>query len=426
MLYDTTNDGRANYDRVIVTVVPADPQAAPSSDWPRCAFDIGGSSPWVKIRVLHDGALADGWCRLSMNQSGNTFTSLTFLRIEYPYTYPGELAEELEREFGYYMPTKFMSNNLVSYVADDAARQAEAFFKREDWDLFVDVFTQSDNVHHVAGYEPLAVEVYRHLDRTLGVIMDGLGKDGVLIVASDHGSKKFDRGIDLNHVFARAGLLEWKSDDVIDFENTLVFHNLWHLYFNHNLLTPEELTQRGIDPVAGETPAASLARHLIRLGESLQDDDGKPMPVEFRPVPEGAAGNPPDMAVRGTYGDYLVVFWNFKSPQERAVKRLEGNSRWWHRRDGILLAWGDGIRENHDIGTTDIQNVAPTILYALGLPVAEDLDGTIIDALFEPGMLARLPRYLVKDYGGVLTARSTGTDREDLEKKLKSLGYISD
>jgi len=408
---------------VSVTVVPEFPLETPAEDWDRCSFEIGGASPWIKIRARQDGAIVDGWCRLGMNRSGSTYTSDTFVRINAPYTYPDELADELEREFGYYLPTKFVNKEMVSYVANDAARQAELFFKRDDWDLFVDVFTQSDNVHHVAGYEPLAVEVYSHLDRTLGAIMDELGEDGVLIVASDHGSDSFEFGIDLNQYFAGAGLLQWSSDGTIDFEHTLVFHNLWHLYFNHDLLTAEALSQRGVEMAQGETPAAAFARHLTRLGESLQAEDGRPLPVEFSSLPADAAGNPPDMAVRGSYGDYLVIFWNFKSPQKKTVEVPE-TKIWFHQRDGVLLAWGDGIRTNHDAGTTDIENIAPTILYAMGLPVAENLDGLVIEELFESRLLARLPRFVVGDYDGVATARASGTEREDLEKKLKSLGHI--
>ena len=152
-------------------------------------------------------------------------------------------------------------------------------------------------------------------------------------------------------------------------------------------------------------------------------DDGRPLPVEFNSLPADAAGNPPDMAVRGGYGDYLVIFWNFKSPQNKTVEALE-TKKWFHQRDGVLLAWGDGIRANHDAGTTDIENIAPTILYAMGLPIAGNLDGRVIDELFEPGLLARFPRFVVGDYEGVATARRSGTEREDLEKKLKSLGYI--
>jgi hypothetical protein len=70
------------------------------------------------------------------------------------------------------------------------------------------------------------------------------------------------------------------------------------------------------------------------------------------------------------------------------------------------------------------EDVAPSILARAGLPVAADLPGHPVAALFPPGALetATVPTY------GARTApaapRSALTDREYLEK-LKSLGYLN-
>ena len=70
------------------------------------------------------------------------------------------------------------------------------------------------------------------------------------------------------------------------------------------------------------------------------------------------------------------------------------------------------------------EDVAPSILARAGLPVAADLPGHPVPALFPPGSLetSTVPTY------GTRTApaapRSAITDREYLEK-LKSLGYLN-
>jgi hypothetical protein len=70
------------------------------------------------------------------------------------------------------------------------------------------------------------------------------------------------------------------------------------------------------------------------------------------------------------------------------------------------------------------EDVAPSILARSGVPVASDLPGEAVAALFRPGAVerARVPTY--GDRVEPAAARRTETDREYLEK-LKSLGYLN-
>jgi predicted AlkP superfamily phosphohydrolase/phosphomutase len=52
-----------------------------------------------------------------------------------------------------------------------------------------------------------------------------------------------------------------------------------------------------------------------------------------------------------------------------------GGAARWHRRDGILVIAGPGVREGVALGKATILDVAPTVLAALGLPVPEDMEG---------------------------------------------------
>ncbi len=69
--------------------------------------------------------------------------------------------------------------------------------------------------------------------------------------------------------------------------------------------------------------------------------------------------------------------------------RLSGG----HRMDGVFMARGPGMRRGLDLGRLRIYDVAPTILHLYGLPVPGDMDGRVVEELFEPGSpLARRPR----------------------------------
>ena len=205
----------------------------------------------------------------------------------------------------------------------------------------------------------------------------------------------------------------------------MVFHNLWHLYFNPELLTVEELSRRGIEVASGETPREALIRSLHDIAGTIRDESsGRTYPVELTVVAEGAVGRVPDMLVRGTHSDYQVDFWNIARPRDAVVNRLVGSERHFHARNGIFAIWGDGVRGGFYGGEKGIENVAPTILHLLGLPVAPDMDGAPMTDLLE-GPAASLPVLLNAGYRDLPRAVAPeGPDRESLQKKLRSLGYI--
>ncbi len=67
--------------------------------------------------------------------------------------------------------------------------------------------------------------------------------------------------------------------------------------------------------------------------------------------------------------------------------------------DGLLLLRGQGVRENVLLNHVGIEDVAPTLLYGLNLPIALDIDGRVITEAFEPTLLARRPIAFVRSYG---------------------------
>jgi hypothetical protein len=77
-------------------------------------------------------------------------------------------------------------------------------------------------------------------------------------------------------------------------------------------------------------------------------------------------------------------------------RSLEG--RWDGAPDGVLLLAGEGVRAGSFLREARLVDLAPTLLYALGFPVARDLDGKVLTAAFEPGFLTRRPLTFVPSY----------------------------
>lgn len=88
-----------------------------------------------------------------------------------------------------------------------------------------------------------------------------------------------------------------------------------------------------------------------------------------------------------------------------------------HRLNGILLAYGPGIRKDYKIENAKIYDIAPTILHIFGLPVPNDMDGRVLTEIFEEDseFARREPKYVdPRDY------EKKGED-EKLKKAIKNL-----
>ena len=105
-------------------------------------------------------------------------------------------------------------------------------------------------------------------------------------------------------------------------------------------------------------------------------------------------------------GDLLLVVSAFGmeplSPGKRLLEQLVGNPRvsGSHERgpDGFLLAFGTAVAPGHPTRAS-LVDLAPTILYYFGLPVARDMSGYARTDLFLPAYTASRPVSFIPTYG---------------------------
>lgn len=100
-----------------------------------------------------------------------------------------------------------------------------------------------------------------------------------------------------------------------------------------------------------------------------------------------------------------------------------------HQPAGILMAKGPTIRPGAALPETQIADVLPTMLYALGLPVPTSLEGRIAVDMFDPAVLAA--QNVIHD-AEPLTVDGVGDglayspdEAEQIAKRLAALGYLS-
>jgi hypothetical protein len=99
-----------------------------------------------------------------------------------------------------------------------------------------------------------------------------------------------------------------------------------------------------------------------------------------------------------------------------------------HRREGILIASGRGIKSHYNIEGATLVDIAPTALYLLNLPIPTDMDGSVLEALFREDWMKSHPiRHKDKEPKNISLETKEELSPEEMEmvkKKLRTLGYL--
>ena len=110
----------------------------------------------------------------------------------------------------------------------------------------------------------------------------------------------------------------------------------------------------------------------------------------------------------------------------------------WHSQPAFLVMYGPDFRKGGKQVRARVQDIAPTILTLMALPVAEDMDGAVLKGAIQPAFLQKYPvkriqTYESEDDDDVQVA--DGKERESagssniaphIKEHLKALGYIGD
>lgn len=99
-----------------------------------------------------------------------------------------------------------------------------------------------------------------------------------------------------------------------------------------------------------------------------------------------------------------------------------------HQNNGFIIISGPGIRKTEV--KASVVDITPTVLYLLDLPVAQDMDGTVLKNVFERELLLNKPLRYIDSYDRMVPGHTIKIevdqelDEQDTEE-LKALGYIN-
>jgi hypothetical protein len=130
----------------------------------------------------------------------------------------------------------------------------------------------------------------------------------------------------------------------------------------------------------------------------------------------------PDLTLTLRDGGFLSIL-----PSKEIVKPRPQVSG-MHRPEGIFIAAGPGIRAGARLEPRGIADMAPTLLYSLGLPVPCEMEGKLVEDAFEPSVLESAPPRI--EGSGMVSEPAeseetmTAEDEATVLERLRQLGYI--
>jgi len=107
--------------------------------------------------------------------------------------------------------------------------------------------------------------------------------------------------------------------------------------------------------------------------------------------------------------------------------RLSGS----HRKDGMVILSGKGIQPGKRISPKNVLDILPTALYLIGLPMAKDMEGSVLTEAIRSEVLAARPIEKIDTYEtekwrmrGLEAIVSSQSVDEKMLQKLRGLGYL--
>jgi predicted AlkP superfamily phosphohydrolase/phosphomutase len=140
---------------------------------------------------------------------------------------------------------------------------------------------------------------------------------------------------------------------------------------------------------------------------------------------------------RGPYTDMAPDIIFIAQQYAYLGRQLFGSKTWietsenlpngFHRHNGIFAAVGDHIKKNFKVEKAHIMDIMPTVLYTMGIPIPDDIDGKVLRKIYEDSYIKenkpqyrKASDYKLKEGEEVYSEE----DSEKITERLKGLGYI--
>jgi predicted AlkP superfamily phosphohydrolase/phosphomutase len=371
-----------------------------------------------------------------------------------------------------------------------AEKAADYLLRRFSPDFFMVVFREMDRLQHwfwtCCAQDPAAKngalhagvrEFFRAADRAVGLLTAHFGPDATYYVVSDHGFGPGGAVCALNRYLSDCGLLSFDARRAR--RGALKAVAAWtakRLLGRVGLLRPAE---RALAGLVGSRRVSTMSRDVfgpwagaVQWDRTLafvrsRSDYGawvnlrgrephgivepgaryekvrSDLIAALRELADPSSGDklvsgiwPREEIVKGPHlAEAPDIYFSLRGG---AIGRdlsltapvLRQHPRGWgtHRQDGVLVACGPGLKPG-SAADAQIADVAPTVLYGMGLPVPAHVEGQVLTGLFADEHLSRHPvekaQHPAAGAAGPPQAPSlSAADAEEVQSRLRDLGYL--
>ncbi len=333
----------------------------------------------------------------------------TTVAVNIPQTYPareingvmisGFVAIDLEKAV---YPHKLVEAlKAMDYRIDvdyqNADERKEAFFKdlfytlkkrretflylldKVPWDLFIGIFTGTDRLQHYfwddyenadSSWHQTILDYYRAIDTVIGEMTEKMRGDTALMMLSDHGFAHLEKEVFINTWLRKQGYLQLKNDsprsfEDIDVEATKAFAlDPARIYINIKGVMPHGIVSPGLEY---EQLVKELTDGLLALRD---EETGKPLITRVFRKEELYTGpfinKAPDLVLWSAPG------YDLKGAVSKDNLLGKGRFTGMHTQEDAFF-YLKGLAPLKV--KPHIQDIAPTLLKILGIPVLPDMDG---------------------------------------------------
>lgn len=293
------------------------------------------------------------------------------------------------------------------------------------------------------GIRERCLEYFRTVDRLIGEIVAAADPTATVVITSDHGFGAQVRTFFVNTWLEHRGDLVWSAGQAprTDEQRLGVGQLAKHIYqmdWGQTRAYAPMPSGNGIHVVRKDdrhphgVDDAEYDSYCVRLIDDLR---GVADPVTGERVVQNVwrreqifAGPSmalaPDLTLELTDGGLVSIL----SGPAPVVPRDE--PRGTHRPEGVFVARGRGLRQGVAVDPLSILDVAPLVLYSLGLPLSAEFEGHLPEGAYKPGVLDARP---VKVAGEASpqrvrpSAAAAALDPEaeaEIMRRLQALGYV--
>jgi len=326
---------------------------------------------------------------------------------ESDYTYPGIVKKEIEANLNEYRidVRNFRTDDKERLLKDiyglsrNRFDAAKFLMKNKPWDFFMFVDMGPDRMHHgfwrfcdpghskykkKNKFENAIRDYYAFLDGMIKDILKLIDDDTTVYIVSDHGAKRIDGCFCINEWLIQKGYLSLKSypdkvtrisHDIIDWPKTYAWGEGG--YYGRIFFNIKEREPQGIIP---KSDRGAFEKRLMRDLSSIKYVRSKAKKtVVYRPgdiYPE-VRGIAPDLLV--FFGD--LVWRSAGSVGHKKIYTFEndtGPDDANHDYHGIFIMHSKRIKTPREVRNIKIYDVAPSVLYNMGIKVPDDMEGKVL------------------------------------------------